>query len=339
MRPSPKLLNALTAFADGLDAGRMSRLTPSATFDNRTMPINFSDEASRRLISTPITVADIVRYGVYFANLSIATAAVAEARGEDPDLGVVTGSNAWLVGTGASSSGNILALTDPHVGIESLSFRSYFAQVDSPGYKFSGWAPVGFPFFAGGFSDAISMGPTANIARPFQVWSADTAADGLSYMLDGVSTPITRCTVNIEYWDGTPTTPTSTYPTMPVDIAWAIRTRAVVRRRFATPSCSKNPWKVGFTTLEARSAKRARSGEFLWELQNANDVGEAETAFLNGPGPVSQNLLISDTAGGMSTLTPRPPRIGRASRPLRRTGTTSRMATRARSIGPDSQRQ
>lgn len=124
-----------------------------------------------------------------------------------------TASNGWIVGSSVASAGpgtpasGPIVLSDPHLPVNDILWRGYYVDIQSPGYKATGWTIPGWPFVTIGFTPRIAWSVTAIPPRypaTLGTWYASyTKGSNKAILLDGVPQEISRNVIPYKYWNGT----------------------------------------------------------------------------------------------------------------------------------------
>ncbi len=111
------------------------------------------------------------------------------------------GSNAWAFAPSRTASGHAILVRNPHL---SWDAGYYEAHITVPGViNFYGDLRVGNPLFAGGFNDNLGWATTNNSPDPDEIYALDVDPDEPDhYLFDGISVPLTRQTVTVEFKNG-----------------------------------------------------------------------------------------------------------------------------------------
>jgi len=111
------------------------------------------------------------------------------------------GSNAWAFAPSRTASGHAILLRNPHL---SWDAGYYEAHITVPGViNFYGDLRVGNPLFAGGFNENLGWATTNNGPDPDEIYALDVdPARPDHYLFDGISVPLTRQMVTVEFKNG-----------------------------------------------------------------------------------------------------------------------------------------
>jgi acyl-homoserine-lactone acylase len=150
----------------------------------------------------------------FVARLDSITRGITNARGPDarrapapqgapPDDDTIEeGSNAWAFAPSRTTSGRAILLRNPHLA---WSAGYYEGHITVPGVlDFYGDFRIGGPFTViGGFNRYLGWSTTNNAPDLDEIYSLDVDPDRVDhYLLDGVSLPLERQLVTVEYRNG-----------------------------------------------------------------------------------------------------------------------------------------
>lgn len=107
-------------------------------------------------------------------------------------MGILGGSNAWVVSPRKSATGKVILANDTHLQLQSPS-KWYEVQLHAPGYEVSGMSVPGVPGVIAGHNRHIAWGLTNAMAddADFYIERIDTAG-GEKYLYNGEWRPVLR---------------------------------------------------------------------------------------------------------------------------------------------------
>ena len=292
----------LRAYVAGVNRARNDWLLDLSPLVLNTEPVNLDLSQLQSLLGRSVSVHDVLCHGLQMNGGPSMIAARDLAENYIPEDLLKTASNGWLIGSGASSSGNPITLADPHIGFEtSPRYRAYFAQIKGTNHHACGISFPGWPCITIGFNDAISWVMTSNNPDILDVWEVDLEPGGQHYLLDGIPTPMIRMPLNVSYLNGNGGV--SVYQewrsyagSVEYPVLDESNDNGVTRVRFARASFTTGP----------------SIFEFFLKLGDATTLPEAFQAMqLNAV--TYSNFLVADTNGAMGYIwNGRIPRRGEA---------------------------
>ena len=286
---------ALRAFAMGLEKSRIEWLQNLSLLVFNTEPYAYDLPTLTRLMSRPIDVDDVIRYGLYFQAMSAMEESEALASGDDPDAAQDherDASNSFAIGPEASADGRTMLVADPHLPFQQISaLRSYFAQISSPAYDMCGLSFPGFPCIAVGFNSDFGWALTTNNPDVTDVWRAAATGNGASYPVDGVPVPIIREPITIDVWDDV----TGSLLTYNDVIAFAGDREHPVLREVVRSNGSRTIW-FARTTIDAAET----AWQYLIRLGRCRSVTQAWAVLDMNLG--GGNFLMADSSGDLGYL-------------------------------------
>ena len=161
------------------------------------------NEFRERLAANPADPAVLVsdETGTWRRVVADSAGAVARIEWTEPDDNV--GSNAWALAPSRTTTGRAILLRNPHLA---WTAGYYEAHVRVPGkLDFYGDFRIGGPFTTvGGFNRYLGFSTTNNANRTHEFYAFRADSTKLDHiLLDGVSVPLKRQEVSVEYRDST----------------------------------------------------------------------------------------------------------------------------------------
>ncbi|MCB9833108.1 MAG: penicillin acylase family protein [Planctomycetes bacterium] len=292
----------LTAYAAGLDAGRIEWSGKTAVLANNTAPESFDQATVNRLLSRPIRAKDVLRLGVHVNALVAMNVAHGLAGSDDPKASESTlrrASNSFAIGIEASLENAAMTVADPHLEFESIpEFRSYFGQISQGNRSIAGISFPGFPAIAMGFSDELSWAITSNNPDYVDVWRAPSSGFGKTFLFDGQQKAIIDESVVIDVWD--PNTGLITSQTHQRSYAGS-HSRPIVRSlQKSGPQGQASPQGEIFYAGSTFDSDHSL-WEFFIRLGQAHDTLEALRLF-ELEAITGYNFLIADRGGNLGYI-------------------------------------
>jgi len=199
------------------------------------------------------------------------------------DDAIEEGSNAWAFAPSRTTSGRAILMRNPHLA---WSAGYYEAHVTVPGVlDFYGDFRIGGPFTViGGFNRDLGWSTTNNAPDLDEIYSLDVDPDRVDhYLLDGVSLPLQRQLITVEYRNGHGLS-------------------SETRERWRTPMgpvIHRNGGRIHIV----RSAEDGgyRGGEQFLRMMRATSLAEWKTA-MRIRARVTSNFTYADRAGNILYL-------------------------------------
>ena len=191
------------------------------------------------------------------------------------------GSNAWALAPSRTASGNAILLRNPHL---SWTAGYYEAHVRVPGkLDFYGDFRIGGPFTViGGFNRDLGFATTNNASRSHEFYALQTdPANPDRYLYEGVSVPLRREMVRVEYRDSTGRRGTGSREFWSTDLG---------------PVLHRDHHNIYI--LRSAAAGDFRAGEQWLALMQASSLAEYKDAMRIGARTTS-NFTYADRAGNI----------------------------------------
>lgn len=293
----PRLGPLLEAYVAGLNEGRrLWNRSPGQrdALAGRTEPHRLSAGQIARLLEEPFAAGQVLGFALAWTGFTARAGIQRLVEGVAPGA-APTASNAWMVSRNASTSGNAMLASDPHLSVELPSqFRGTFATLQGARLHVGGWLVPGLPTPLLGFNETVAWAATSNGVDHHDVWQAGTDSPG-GYTVTGQGTqPVVRQAVTLQPFELAAGAPSS----RTVDLAWADAARNLP----VLDEEVHGPGTPGYSTITFAGATFATAPHTLLEallgLAYATDLTEVAGAV--GLHALSdQNLLCLHRDGDM----------------------------------------
>ena len=179
--------NGLEVFVDRAPDFLNSAFSPYGPYNDPQLPTKIRNVVDRLFAEDqPITVPHVLRLGVVINSffmlksnevpVNVLGGAPPPPPPDEPTLfprdpdptenSEALASNGWMVSPAANANGDVITLTDAHVGLNRLQLRPYIAQIKGKRYQATGLTMPGYPGVYIGFNDHFSWVFTAPTGDP-----------------------------------------------------------------------------------------------------------------------------------------------------------------------------